>query len=166
MSHRAEEEDGHLRCAGHEGQGSQVQGGGRGPPHLHFKQRGRRCNWEGNKEYVFSWGEKHCHYGGLGLQHRWKPMQWNKYVVSRWKKKCGLKQCESSFTKKNIRGSTATKTANTVVQWINEYPFLLFALCNIASTSGAIWGKYSPNSDITNDSPWAIAPLSTKGGCT
>ena len=66
--------------------------------------------------------------------------------------------------KKNIRGSTATKTANTVVQWINEYPFLLLALCNIASTSGAIWWKYSPNSDITNDSPWAIAPLSTKGG--
>ena len=58
MSHRAAEEDGHLRCAGHEGQGSQVQGGGRGSPHLHFKQRGRRCNWEGNKEYVFSWGRR------------------------------------------------------------------------------------------------------------
>jgi len=33
-----------LRCASHEGQGSQVQGGGRGSPHFHFKQRGRRCN--------------------------------------------------------------------------------------------------------------------------
>ena len=37
-------------------------------------------------------------------------------------------------------------------------------LCNIATTNGAIWGKYTPNGEITNDSPGAISPLSTKGG--
>ena len=53
--------------------------------------------------------------------------------------------------------------------WYSVYPYLLFALCNIASTNGAIWGKYTPNGKITNDSPGAIVPLwhcQQKAGCT
>ena len=97
---RPGKEEWHLRCASHEGQGSKVQGGGRGSPHLHFKQRGRRGNWEGNKEDVFSWGEKYC-YRGIGLAIN---------------ENNAMKQVKRSLQLQKIRVSTARETANTVVQ--------------------------------------------------
>ena len=123
IGQRPGKEDGHLRCASHEGQGSQVQGGGRGSPHLHFKQRGRRCNWEGNKEYVFSWGEKHRYHRGIRLGIDENNAMKQVCCVLLGEKVWA--EAKSSITKK-IRVSITTETANIVVQCL---PF--FTVCNV-----------------------------------